>query len=445
MSARALGIPLGWTERRPADLLGRLLPVILICVATGAATAAAVSYAPVPRLVLIIVPIGFGLAAVVFTSPALAAVLLGASIPEIQDVTGGHLGLHVAASDVVLVLIGVRLFVNAMASRRRAGILRALRPLGMAFAQYGWLILVLLALHPGLSSAVKSLQRFELFGLPLLAGVYLAMRREHMPALRAYVVVTTLLGLAWPVLNSHGLATQLGKNSMGQLIAMAILLLVAVRGLRPLLPCLPLLLVGLGLTASRGSVLAVAVGIAVLSVTLGGSNRRVLIGRTTMILVTGLVIYQLLPSADAARLTSFTGAAGSSGAYNIDVRVQYAHDAEQLISAHPLIGVGVGNYLAGSAADGTQTTDPHDVILLEAAEGGVIFAASFLLLIGGAAAGLWRMRRSELAPAAVAVLLATFAHGLVDVYWVRGLPVLGFLLVGMTCGLAAHRSDEVPA
>ena len=68
-----------------------------------------------------------------------------------------------------------------------------------------------------------------------------------------------------------------------------------------------------------------------------------------------------------------------------------------------------------------------------------MFAASFLLLIGGTALALWRMRRVELAPAAAAVLLATFAHGLVDVYWVRCLPVLGFLLVGMVCGLAARR------
>jgi hypothetical protein len=26
------------------------------------------------------------------------------------------------------------------------------------------------------------------------------------------------------------------------------------------------------------------------------------------------------------------------------------------------------------------------------------------------------------------------AHGLVDVYWVRGTPILGWLLVGMACG-----------
>ena len=85
------------------------------------------------------------------------------------------------------------------------------------------------------------------------------------------------------------------------------------------------------------------------------------------------------------------------------------------------------------------------MILLEAAEGGIIFAASFILLIGGAASGLWRMRRTELAPAALAILLATVAHGLVDVYWVRGLPVLGFLLVGMACGLAKERRSAVAA
>jgi hypothetical protein len=278
--------------------------------------------------------------------------------------------------------------------------------------------------------------------LPLLAGVFLALRRDHMLVLRAYVLAATLLAVVWPVLNSHGLAGQFDKNTTGQLVACAILLLVAVRGLRRLLICMPLLVLGLALTASRGSVLAVAVGVAVLSVMLGGRSRQMLIARTVMILVLGVVVYQFLPGDVTAHLTDFSGAGSSSNAYNIDIRYQYDHDAEALIAAHPWTGIGVGNYLAGSAADGTQTTDPHDVILLEAAEGGYLFAASFLLLIGGAALALWRLRRVELAPAAAAVLLATVAHGLVDVYWVRGLPVLGFLLVGMVCGLAARRQPE---
>jgi hypothetical protein len=413
-------------------------------VATGAASAAIVSYAPVPRLLLIVIPVGLLAAALVFMSPILTAVLLGASIPEIQDVTGGHLGLHVAASDVVLVLIGVRLLANAVTSRRRAGILRALRPVGVAFGQYAWLILILLALHPGFGSAVKSFQRLELFGLPLFAGAYVALRREHMLVLRAYVLAATLLAVLWPLLNSHGLAGQLDKNATGELVASAIVLLIAVRGLRRLLPCLPLLVLGLGLTASRGSVLAVVVGIVVLSVVLARRNRRILVARTAMIVITGLVVYQWLPGNVTAHLTNFSDAANSSGAYSVDARLAYAHDAERLAAAHPWIGVGVGNYLAGSATDGTQTSDPHNVILLEAAEGGYVFAASFVLLIGGAAFTLWRMRQVELAPAAVAVLLASAAHGLVDVYWVRGLPVLGFLLIGMVCANGAQSRCAPP-
>jgi hypothetical protein len=161
-----------------------------------------------------------------------------------------------------------------------------------------------------------------------------------------------------------------------------------------------------------------------------------------VIVLTALVAYQWLPSNITAHLTNLSGARGTPGAYAIDVRGRYAHDAEQLIAAHPLTGVGVGNYIAGSPARGTQTTDPHDVVLLEAAEGGYVFAASFILLIAGAAFALWRLRRVELAAAALAVMLATAAHGLVDVYWVRATPVLGFLLVGMACGLAFQRQWE---
>jgi hypothetical protein len=413
--------------------------VAVICAAVGAATAATVTYAPVPSLLLIMVPVGLGVAALVFKSPVWAAVLAGASIPEIQDVTGGRLGgLHVAASDVVLVLIGAKLLVNTVSTHRRAGIVGALRPVSGPVLQYGWMLLILLALHPGFTSAVKSFQRFELFGLPLLAGAYIALRRDHLLVLRAYVLATTVLAVVWPVLSSEGWAGEFQKNPTGQLIVGAILLLIAVRGLRRLMPCMPLLVIGLALTASRGSLVGLVVGVAVLSVTLGGRSRRILIARTVAILLTGVAIYPLLPAAISARFTSFSGATGTAGAYAIDIRSDYYRDAEQLIAAHPWTGIGVGNYLAGSVADGTLTTDPHDVILLEAAEGGYLFAASFILLIVGSAFALWRLRRVELASVALAILLATAAHGLVDVYWVRGTPVLGFLLLGMACGLATQ-------
>jgi len=381
---------------------------------------------------------------VLFASPTLTAVLLGVSIPEIQDVTGGHLGVHIAASDVVLVLIAVLILADAVVTRRSAA-LRALRPLRLAVLQYAWFIAALLVLHASASSLFKSGQRLELFFIPMLVGAYIAIRRDHMLVLKAYVVATTLLGLAWPILKAHGLSGQFQKNPVGQMIVGGILLVIAVHGLRRLLPLLPLLMIGLALTASRGALLALVVGLVVLSVMHGGRRRRVVVTRTLALVLVGAVIYPFLPGDVTSRLTSYTGASGAVGSYAIDLREEYATDAEQLIAQHPWTGVGVGNYVAGNAVDFTSTTDPHDVILLEAAEGGYLFAASFILLIVGAAFALWRTRRVELAAAAAAVLLATAAHGLVDVYWVRGTPILGFLLVGMVCGLAAQRRREIAA
>ena len=426
-------------------MAARGLRLCATAAAAGIAAASVVSYAPASRIVVVTALIGLGVAALVFTSQTLTAALLGASIPEVQDVTGGHLGLHVAASDVVLVLIGVRLIADVVVSRRSLGVLRSLRPVGLAAGQYASLVVLLLVLHPHLGSAAKSIQRLELFGLPLLIGAYVALRHRHLLVLRAYVLATTLLAVSWPVLNAHGLAGQFQKNPTGQLIVGAILLLVAVRPLRRLLPCMPLLVIGLALTASRGALLALVVGVLVLSLMLGGRSRRILIARTLVILLTGVVAYPLLPSGITARFTSFSGAAGTAGAYAIDVRAEYYHDAEQLIAQHPWSGIGVGNYLAGSAAEGTLTDDPHEVLLLEAAEGGYVFAASFVLLIAGIALALWRLRHNELVPVAMAVLLATLAHGLVDVYWVRATPVLGFLLAGMACGLVTQRRTREPA
>ena len=414
------------------------LRVLVFGIAVAGATAAAVTYRPVPLSLLIVAAAALAGAVVLFASPTLAAVLLGASIPEIQDVTGGHLGVHVAASDIVLVLITARILADAVVSRRSAA-LRALRPVRVVVVQYAWCILILLVLHASLGSLTKSSQRIELFFIPMLVGAYVTIRRDHMLVLKAYVIATTVLAVAWPILNSHGLSGEFQKNPVGQMIVGAILLVIAVHGLRRLLPCLPLLLIGLALTASRGALLALVVGLVVLPVMYGGARRRIIVTRTLALVVIGAAIYPFLPGDVTSRLTSYTTTVGATGSYAIDLRQEYAKDAEQLISQHPWTGVGVGNYIAGNPANFTSTTDPHDVILLEAAEGGYLFAASFVLLILGAAFALWRLRRVELAAVAAAVLLATAAHGLVDVYWVRGTPILGFLLVGMVCGLAAQR------
>jgi membrane-bound metal-dependent hydrolase YbcI (DUF457 family) len=153
-----------------------------------------------------------------------------------------------------------------------------------------------------------------------------------------------------------------------------------------------------------------------------------------------VLAFQLMPAKAQSFLTTY-GAQGQSShaSWNVRYRQMYWHEAMSLIRAHPWLGVGVGAYATAVPQGPFYTDDPHDVVLLQAAEGGWGFAASFVVLILGTAYVLVRLRAVELAPAALAVLLSTVGHGLVDVYWVRGTPVLSWLLVGMACALFWRR------
>jgi hypothetical protein len=226
------------------------------------------------------------------------------------------------------------------------------------------------------------------------------------------------------------------------MIANAVLVVVGVRALRPLLICLPVLVLGLFLTQSRGAVVAVAVGVVVLTV-LSARPGGFLARRGLWIVLAGVLAFALMPASVQDRFTNFSSTSlapsghYASGSFALLTRHQYVRDAERIIDAHPWTGIGVGEYLVGAPTDLTQTTDPHNVILLQAAEGGYGLAVCFGLLVLGTVLAMGRLgRRVELAPVAAAVLLATVAHGLVDIYWVRGTPVLGWLLVGMACGCA---------
>jgi hypothetical protein len=407
----------------------------------GVLPAAMLGYALASRPSIVMPLVGFAAALWLFASPSIAAVTLGASIPALQDLTGGRIGVHVAASDILLVVLGARILGESAMGASRP-VYQALRPLRFPALQYVSFVGVLVMLHPGLASVLKSTQRLELLVVPLLVGAFLAIRGEHMLLLRGYIVAATGLAVAWP-LNLIHLNAQLQKNPTGQLLANAILLLVGIPALRRFLPCLPFLVVGLFLTASRGAILALLVGIAVIAVIHSGRNLRVMVVRTLPLAVTALLVFQWLPTGVRSHVMDLHASTSTSAGYSIYIRDQYQHEATRLIAAHPWTGVGVGNYFVGGVANRTSSLDPHDVILLQASEGGYLFAASFVVLILGAVLALWRLRHIALAASAIAVLVATAAHGLVDVYWVRGTPVLSWLLVGVVCGLAWREHQEV--
>jgi O-antigen ligase len=195
-----------------------------------------------------------------------------------------------------------------------------------------------------------------------------------------------------------------------------------------------LLAPGLILTVSRGAIGGAVIGIMVVLV-LQRTRARPVLTRVLPLALVALAAFAFAPTSLQSRVTTFHPGTSTPGEYAIYLRDKYARDAHEIIHEHPWTGVGIGNYYAAdSAITTTPVLDPHQVLLQQEAEGGYVLAAAFVLLIGGTLLILRRMREVDVVPAAAGVLIATAAHGVVDIYWVRGTPILGWLLVGMACG-----------
>jgi hypothetical protein len=379
------------------------------------------------------------------TRPTAPLVLLGVSIPAVISLTSdslgstGNGGYNTSVSDFLLVLVAVGIVLKWLSGRSEP-VLRSLRPVALAVVPYCAVMVMLLAVHPGVRELLKTGQRFELLLLPLLVGAFAALTERHIKVLQAYVVATTVLAVVWPVYH-----LTVDKNPAGQMIANAILLLVGVRALRPLWPCLLLLAPGLILTVSRGAIAGALIGVMVILV-FQRTRARPVLTRVLPVAFVALAAFALAPPEVQSRVTTFHAGKSTPGEYAIYVRKRLAKDAHEIIDAHPWTGVGIGNYYAAaSAITRTPVLDPHQVLLQQEAEGGYIFGAAFVALIAGTMLALRRMRQVDVGAAAAGVLIATAAHGLVDVYWVRGTPVLGWLLVGMACGGAMKlRSNTSP-
>lgn len=380
------------------------------------------------------------------TAPRLLALLAVATLPFDVDILAGRVpGLHVGPSDfllaVTLVAVAGLLLYRPEARARLA----ALRPLAGPFWIYAGVLAVLLAAHPDLTSVINSAQRLELTVLPAVVAAVVLDAAGIRRAMQLFVVSATVLAVLWVVLG-HGSTgdTVLGiqKNPAGQFMTDAILVLLAAPRLQALRFCLPLLAAGLLFTQSRGGILALAVGMVVLVLFQFPGRRVVLLGAVSSVVVAAGLALAVLP-ADAQRRFSDVRATTS---YSVDQRVHYREDALQTFSAHRGLGVGVGHYLSGSEEKGTLANDPHNVLLLEAAEGGLPLLLAFALLSLIPLVVVYRRaRRAEWGLAALAVQASLLTHAQVDVYWVRSTPVIGWLLLGAALAGSYRLAPERPA
>lgn len=389
-----------------------------------------------------------------------AAVATGvALLPVLKSLFGSEGGAAVVSpTDAVFVLAFAGLVPLVLLEGDWRVRLRVVRPLLLFAAPYVAWLLVVLAAHPSGHAAFKTMTALEITVFPILLGAVAVDRTSAPWALYGFLVSAAVLAVLWA--GQFSTSFNGNKNAAGQYLALAILLTVILSKGRPqrLLP-LPLYVVGLLYAASRGAMVAAVFGaIALLALRGLGSWRRTASAVTILSLVV-FVGYNTVPVSLQAKVSAAFSQAGGeapppgtpgvegqtdderSTAYNLMIRKAYRQDGRALVEAHPLLGVGTGNYETGAGA--TRTVDPHNVLIRVAGESGYPGLLAFLVFLGGTLLLMVRrLGRNPWAGPAIAIQVAAFTHGLVDVYFVRGVPVLGWLLVGMALNPAFDRERD---
>lgn len=384
--------------------------------------------------------LGIPLALLAATYPAVFLVAAVALLPFSNDVAGGRLGgVQVAASDVFLALGALGLVASLFSGRTRSTLTPPLRPLRNALLLYFGLLVFTVAAHPTRAGAVVVIQRTEVVLVALLAGVYLAQRRLVWRALLLQVVAAGVLALVTVsvvVVQGGASGDFLGiqKNYAGQAIGMALLLVIMHRFVPVRGAAIGVLAMGLIGSLSRGAIAAVALGLLVQSLGRPAGRRMRQFGLVLAASVLAFATYSLLPESQQARFREVTPGQD----YAVNARLLYAEDAWHTFQASPVLGVGPGNYVGTNPL--ALSTDPHNVLLFEAASGGVLLLMGFLVLNLTVFSVLFRrLRRDPLVLSAIVIQAATLTHGMVDVYWVRCTPVLGWVLVGAALALVHER------
>ena len=371
--------------------------------------------------------------------PHLPVVLGAALLPFLTlGVSAG--GAQVTASDALFALAFLGTLVCLVLGpswRDRGRDARALLLCGAAFAV--WLVVVVL-FHASTTVTLNSIQTYQLFLVPFVLGAVALQPRAGRAVVAVFVLGSVVLALMWIATGGEGSQLTGNKNPSGQMIANAMVLALA---FAPTWTWRLILLVPLGaglvFTQSRGALLGAGVGIVVVLLLRGlGSWRRTLAAVVPLIILVA-VGYRLLPDEVLSRTTDFSsGAVGTSmgdltaAQYSVALRDTFAEQGWQLVAANPIFGVGPGNYVTGTPGQDTYTVDPHNLIIRTAADVGYPGLIAFVFLVIGTAVVAYRRRRvNPFVAVALAIQAAVIVHGFVDVYWVRGTPVLPWLLLGM--------------
>jgi O-antigen ligase len=219
---------------------------------------------------------------------------------------------------------------------------------------------------------------------------------------------------------------------------------------------------GLLLSESRGALLASFLAVAVIISVLSRRVRFLAWTGIVLGLAGGLLaLFGLVPEGPFAKLLDTIGLGGVSFGHVTDANFSAVERAAhwlagvRMFAAHPLLGVGIGNYAAAYPAYHPRGWyDPlehaHNYYINIAAEAGVFGLTSYVLLIGSAlwysCAALGRALTPRARAAVLGVLgalVATDFHNLFDVLYVHGMTTLIGLEVALIV-LAVRVSHAEP-
>lgn len=333
------------------------------------------------------------------------------------------LGIDISLADVVLTvaMVAALRFVVPVSPRTRR--------LFVVIAMFQALGLLVVAAHPTRAAMFEWAHRMVLVAGAVLVGLALHRTAVLRVALWLYLAAASafaLEALRFTVLHdfAHAYPFGLQKNPAGLLMAFGLLVVfVAPRALQLPLgtrgPLVVVLSLGLVATRSRGSMLALIVALFLWSAR-EGKTRRTFVLAAVAVIGMGSVVFVTTES----ELEYVRANPDAQRFRPIGSRVESTSLAIEQFRTQPVVGGGIRYFRQRGEVEA------HNVIVLTAAEGGLVGLTALAVLLGGTYVAL-RGLPGQLGRLARLAILMRLVAGLLDIYWVAGTGSLPWLFVGL--------------
>ncbi|BCW98671.1 MAG: hypothetical protein KatS3mg024_1498 [Armatimonadota bacterium] len=377
--------------------------------------------------------------------PTLFMIAIFAAMPYQQSVVGGFANVNVSVSDLVAGVLALALpSITMRKGRFLAG--PALMPLlfflliatiGTLVNWQGWSSLVSLS-----RMAVVTLGALLIFANAetRLKTLYRCVDAYLLAAsILAVIALFTFLGSG---IKASMYTLGLHKNHLGPVFGCGIVMSLGIiltshhsRARRIwLLGNCALSALGILLSLSRGGWFATSAGVLLLLYLT--RNIRAFAAVLAVSVPVLAILWMTLPEESREYATEVTGRAKT-----VQTRIASIEEVLEIYRQSPLIGSGVGL---------RKSIEPHNVLVLTLGESGLLGLGGFLAMVWGGITTFRRAlrrcvdeQRKTLLIVGLAVFVLTLCHGLMDVYWRRGVGFLGWAFVGMAAAFL-HQSRSRP-